>query len=110
MTQRGGKASLRFEDGKTATGDALIGADGVHSMIRRDLFGGDNARFLGMIAWRGVIPIGRVPPHISRDKATNWSGAGGHGVHYPLRAGKLTDFVGIQERPTWQSASVTVQG
>ncbi len=110
MTQGGGKVLLRFEDGKTATGDALIGADGVHSVIRRELFGGDNARFLGMIAWRGVIPIGRVPPHISRDKATNWIGVGGHVVHYPLRTGKLMNFVGIQERADWQVESWTMQG
>ena len=40
-----------------------------------------------MIAWRGVIPIERVPAAISRDKATNWIGVGGHVVHYPLRVG-----------------------
>src|SRR5882672_1635237 len=87
-----------------------ISADGVHSVIRRELFGGDNARFLGMIAWRSVIPIERVPPHISRDKATNWIGVGGHVVHYPLRTGKLMNFVGIQERADWQVESWTMQG
>jgi len=110
VTQRGGQVTLRFEDGGTAAGDAVIGADGVHSVIRRELFGGDNPRFFGMIAWRGVIPIERVPSHISRDKATNWIGVGGHVVHYPLRAGKLMNFVGIQERADWQVESCTMHG
>jgi len=110
MTQCGGEVLLRFEDGTTATGEALVGADGVHSVIRRELFGGDNPRFLGMIAWRGVIPIDRVPRRISRDKATNWIGVGGHVVHYPLRAGRLMNFVGIQERSDWQVESWTAQG
>ncbi len=110
VMQSGGGVTLRFEDGGAATGDALIGADGIHSVIRRELFGGDNPRFFGMIAWRGVIPIERVPPHISRDKATNWIGVGGHVVHYPLRAGRLMNFVGIQERADWQVESWTVQG
>ena len=110
VSQDGNKVTLRFEDGRSATGDALIGTDGVHSVIRRELFGGDNARFFGMIAWRGVIPIERVPPQISRDKATNWIGVGGHVVHYPLRAGRLMNFVGIQERADWQVESWTVQG
>jgi salicylate hydroxylase len=114
VTQSGGRGgtrvTLRFADGGTATGDAVVGADGVHSVVRAELFGGDKARFLGMIAWRGVIPIERVPPHISRDKATNWIGAGGHVVHYPLRAGRLMNFVGIQERADWQVESWTVQG
>jgi salicylate hydroxylase len=110
ITQRGGRVTLRLEDGATATGDALVGADGVHSVIRRELFGGDHPRFFGMIAWRSVIPIERVPQHISRDKATNWIGVGGHVVHYPLRAGKLMNFVGIQERADWQVESWTTQG
>jgi salicylate hydroxylase len=110
VTQDGGKVTLRFEDGGTATGDVLIGADGMHSTIRRALFGGDNPRFLGIIAWRGVIPIERVPPQISRKKAANWMGVGGHVVHYPLRAGKLMNFVGIQERTDWQVESWNVRG
>ena len=110
VTQSGGRVTLRLEGGETATGDALIGADGVHSVIRRELFGGDNSRFFGMIAWRGVIPIERVPQRISRNKATNWIGVGGHVVHYPLRAGRLMNFVGIQERADWQVESWTTQG
>ena len=110
VRQRDGRVTLELEDGGTIEGDGLIGADGVHSVIRRKLFGGDNPRFFGMIAWRGVIPMERVPPHISRDKATNWVGVGGHVVHYPLRAGKLMNFVGIQERSDWQVESWTTQG
>jgi len=110
VRQRAGRVTLELEDGETIEGDGLIGADGVHSVIRRELFGGDNPRFFGMIAWRGVIPMERVPPHISRDKATNWVGVGGHVVHYPLRAGKLMNFVGIQQRSDWQVESWTTQG
>lgn len=110
VSRSDGHVTLRFADGTTAAGDALIGADGVHSVVRRELFGGDKARFLGIIAWRGVIPIERVPAQISRNKATNWIGVGGHVVHYPLRAGRLMNFVGIQERADWQVESWTVQG
>jgi salicylate hydroxylase len=110
VNQSGGKVRLRFEDGGTAAGDALIGADGVRSVIRRELFGGGKPRFFGMIAWRAVVPIERVPPQISRDKATNWIGVGGHVVHYPLRAGRLMNFVGIQERADWRVESWNMQG
>ena len=37
-------------------------------------------------------------------------GVGGHVVHYPLRAGKLMNFVGIQERTDWQVESWTMRG
>jgi len=109
-TQQGGCVTLHFEDGGSAQGDGLVGADGVHSPIRHALFGGDRPRFFGMIAWRGVIPIERVPAAISRDKATNWIGVGGHVVHYPLRAGRLMNFVGIMERSDWQVESWTTEG
>jgi len=110
VTQHDGRVTLELEDGETIEGDALIGADGVHSVIRHKLYGGDRPCFFGMIAWRGVIPMERVPQHISRDKATNWIGVGGHVVHYPLRAGKLMNFVGIQERDDWQVESWTTRG
>jgi salicylate hydroxylase len=110
VTQRDGRVTLALEDGETVEGDALIGADGVHSRIRHSLFGGDSPRFFGMIAWRGVIPIERVPAAISRDKATNWIGVGGHVVHYPLRAGKLMNFVGIMERSDWRVEGWNVEG
>jgi len=110
VTQREGQVTFSLEDGEIVEGNALIGADGVHSVIRHKLYGGDRPRFFGMIAWRGVIPIERVPQHISRDKATNWIGVGGHVVHYPLRAGKLMNFVGIQERRDWQVESWTTPG
>src|SRR5215471_15612849 len=110
VTQHDGRVTLELEDGETVEGDALISADGVHSVIRHKLYGGDRPRLFGMIAWRGVIPMERVPQHISRDKATNWIGVGGHVVHYPLRAGKLMNFVGIQEREDWRVESWTTQG
>ena len=110
VTQQDSGATLHLDDGASVAGDGVIGADGVHSGIRRALFNGDNARFFGMIAWRGVMPIERVPVQISRDKATNWIGVGGHVVHYPLRAGTLMNFVGIMERSDWRVESWTEQG
>src|SRR5215471_19956699 len=44
VTQGGGRVKLELEGGAAAEGDALIGADGVHSIIRRELFGGDSPR------------------------------------------------------------------
>lgn len=108
--QRGDKVALRLQSGREVTGDALIGADGVHSTIRQGLFGADKPQFTGVIAWRGVAPMERVPPHMRRMVGTNWVGPGGHVVHYPLRAGKLMNFVGIIERSDWQVESWTVRG
>jgi salicylate hydroxylase len=97
--------TLRFEDGTVARGDALIGADGVHSKIRQALFGKDNPEFTGLMAWRGVIDMERLPEHMRRQVGTNWVGPGGHVVNYALNAGRLMNFVGIRERNDWQIES-----
>src|ERR1700688_4646321 len=49
-TQHDHGGALRLDGGGTVEGDAVIGADGVHSVIRHHLFGGDSPRFFGMIA------------------------------------------------------------
>ena len=91
-------------------GDVLIGADGVHSNIRQSLFGADRPQFTGLMAWRGVIPMQRLPERMRRMVGTNWVGPGGHIVHYPLRAGQLMNFVGVRERDDWQVESWSVAG
>jgi len=92
---------LHFATGASARAELVIGADGVHSLLRATLFGAAEPQFCGIIAWRGVVEMERLPPAISREIGTNWVGPGGHVVHYPLRAGKLLNFVGIRERADW---------
>jgi salicylate hydroxylase len=101
---------LQLENGESVRGDALIGADGVHSRIRQGLFGADRPQFTGIIAWRGIVPLEKLPRHMARMVGTNWVGPGGHVVHYPLRQGKLMNFVGALERSDWQVESWSARG
>jgi salicylate hydroxylase len=110
FTQTDGEVRLDLEDGTTATGDALIGADGVHSPIRQTLFGADKPQFSGIIAWRGIIPMERLPARMERRVGVNWVGPGGHVVHYPLRGGAVLNFVGALERTDWQIESWSTRG
>ena len=93
-----------------AKGDALIGADGVHSTVRQALFGADKPSFTGNIAWRGIAPMEKLPERMKRLVGTNWIGPGGHIVHYPLRGGTLMNFVGLRERADWQVESWSTKG
>jgi salicylate hydroxylase len=107
--QDGGRVILRFEGGEAA-GDALVGADGVHSRVRQALFGADAPEFTGIVAWRGTIPMSRLPGHMRRLVGTNWIGPGAHVVHYPVHGGEYMNFVGAVERNDWRVESWTAQG
>ncbi|MFL5100094.1 MAG: FAD-dependent monooxygenase [Xanthobacteraceae bacterium] len=110
VAQSDTSVTLRFASGETAQAPLAIGADGVHSQVRASLFGAGAAQFTGCIAWRGIVPMERLPAQVSRTCGTNWVGAGGHVVHYPLRRGELMNFVGILERTDWQIESWTIRG
>src|SRR5690606_19590551 len=73
--------TLTLGDGRTVRGDVLIGADGVYSKIREELFGSDATLFSGMVAWRTLIPMEQLPERFHRNVAVNWVGPGGHIVH-----------------------------
>jgi salicylate hydroxylase len=88
----------------------LIGADGIHSRVRQELFGKDKPKFTGYVAWRGLVPMEKLPSHMARRVGSNWVGPGGHVVHYPLRAGKVMNFVGALERSDWQVESWSARG
>ncbi|HYP98327.1 MAG TPA: FAD-dependent monooxygenase [Polyangiaceae bacterium] len=51
-----------FSDGSRASGALLIGADGLHSAVRRQLLGDTPLRYAGYTSWRGVTPIGGLSP------------------------------------------------
>ncbi|MFL5108387.1 MAG: FAD-dependent monooxygenase [Xanthobacteraceae bacterium] len=110
VAQSDTSVTLRFATGESAQAPLAIGADGVHSQVRASLFGAGAAQFTGCIAWRGIVPMERLPAQVSRTCGTNWVGAGGHVVHYPLRRGELMNFVGILERTDWQIESWTIRG
>ena len=110
FAQTAESVELHFEHHPGVTGDVLIGADGVHSVIRQALFGRDRPEFTGIVVWRGIVAMEKLPKHMARMVGTNWVGPGAHVVHYPLRAGKAMNFVGALERSDWQVESWSARG
>jgi salicylate hydroxylase len=100
----------RFENGAEIAADLLIGADGIHSAVRRELFGPEAPRFTGCIAYRGLVPVERLKPLGLEVVSGNWFGPGQHFVHYFVAGGRLLNFVGVIERDNWTRESWTDRG
>ncbi|KLO43448.1 2-polyprenyl-6-methoxyphenol hydroxylase [Mycobacterium nebraskense] len=64
---------VEFDDGSSAEGDLLIGADGLHSMVR-DSLGGRAAKPTGWCSWQGLVTLAEIP-----DKDTALMVIGAHG-------------------------------
>jgi salicylate hydroxylase len=91
-------------------GDALIGADGIHSAVRTGLWGEQIPSFTGNIAWRALVPTERLPKNLIRPMASAWWGPGKHFVHYYVRGGALVNCVCVVEKQGWEVESWTESG
>lgn len=104
------RARARFEDGSEIEADVLVGADGIHSVVRADLFGADTPRFTGNVCWRGLVDTTRLPPGLAPADFTLWWGPHGHVVHYYVRRGELLNWVAITETDAWSEESWSTEG
>jgi len=76
-------------------GVALIGADGVWSTLSTQLQGRRPPRYRNRTAWRTLVPASAVPEEFRAPLVHLWLGPEAHLVHYPVKAGRLINIVGI---------------
>lgn len=89
----GGVAVANFEDGRQVEADLIIGADGIHSIVRASLFGPDDPRFTGKICYRSVVSVDAVPGRTPSNDNTQWLGPHGTIVLYRVRRDELINVV-----------------
>jgi 2-polyprenyl-6-methoxyphenol hydroxylase-like FAD-dependent oxidoreductase len=86
---------LEFADGTAAAADVVIGADGVHSVVRGVVTEPAPPQDSGLCAFRAIVPAGRAPAFTRRRAQTLWLGPGHHLVHYPISGGSAVNIVAI---------------
>ena len=94
VTQSDDVARLSFENGTRVEADVVIAADGIHSEVRPFVFPPSRPVFSGSVAYRGLVPHERVPDWPT-DRWQMWLGAGKHFLAFPVRAGRIINYVGF---------------
>lgn len=94
LRDHGDRVVLDFESGSTVTADLVVGADGIHSVVREAVTEPTPPISSGSIAYRGVLPADRLPDW-PEGIAQLWMGEGKHFLTYPVRRGELINYVGF---------------
>ncbi|NNE22405.1 MAG: 3-hydroxybenzoate 6-monooxygenase [Rhizobiales bacterium] len=81
--------------GNTIDGAALIGADGLWSVVRKQIVDDGPPRVSGHIAYRAVLPTPEVPDANRINDVVLWAGPKTHLVHYPLHRGDIFNLVSV---------------
>ena len=90
-------------------GAALIGADGVWSVLRERLGHATQPRFAHHTAWRALVAADAVSPALRAPAVNLWLGRHAHLVHYPVRGGSLVNVVAIL-RDHWRETGWSAAG
>lgn len=89
--------TLTLNSGGTLKGEAIIAADGVHSLIRKRLVGPPGRKPLGHTLHRGLTPLAALPASVDVAVVTLWLYPGGHVVHYAVSNWKHFNIVAAVE-------------
>ena len=101
FADRGDHVEAWFDNGERIATDILVGADGIHSAVRANLFGDESPKFARCVAYRGLVPVERIADLELELGSQSWVGPGAHLVHYFVSRGHLLNFVGWTEHDEW---------
>ena len=105
LEQETHEVTLAFANGARVRADAVIGADGVHSLIRETLLGPEQPRFTGRVAYRTTFPASRLGAARITPARTKWWGPDRHMVVYYVTAARdeLYFVTSVPESAEWMT-------
>jgi salicylate hydroxylase len=96
---------LHFANGSEVSASLVIGADGSRSAVRACRFIDEPPRFTGHVAYRGVVPMDRLPARYREPCAVVWLGDRRQLVHYPVAHFKALNVVAFVSNVDWDIES-----
>lgn len=110
----GARPRLHLDSGEVVETDVLIGADGVHSVVRRAVADSAPATYSGISAFRALVPMCDAPVMARRPAHTLWIGPDHHLVHYPVSACKYVNLVAFAPAgeftlESWSATATTAE-
>lgn len=102
-------ARLEFSDGTKVVASLVVGADGIHSVVRECL-ADDRPRYSGQTIYRGLVPAQRVPHLLDEPRVRLWFGPDQHLVCYPVSSGSQVNFAATVAAPDWRGESWSARG
>jgi salicylate hydroxylase len=108
IDQTADSAQLQFAHGDGFEADVVIAADGIHSTLQKYVVEPAPPEYSGVRAYRGLIPREKLPGWPEAAHMV-WMGEGKHFIAYPVRSGRLLNYVGFvpTENETIESWSAT---
>jgi len=101
VEERRSGAEVQFADGGAAVAGVVVGADGVHSVIRPHVGGALRGRFSGTVGYRGLVAVADMPSLPDPTPLQFWAGPGRHLLHYAIDAGRTVNFLAVVRVPQW---------
>jgi salicylate hydroxylase len=109
VTQDDDEAQLHLSDGTIVTADLVVGADGIHSLVRGQIVA-DQPRYSGQTIYRGLVPAERVPHLLTEPRVRLWFGPDQHCVCYPVSSGRQVSFGATVAASDWREESWSARG
>jgi salicylate hydroxylase len=104
LAEHDGGMRVCCSSGDTFEAGIVVGADGVHSLARDWVTGGDEPRYSGTSGFRGLVPAGQLRHMLDPGALQFWIGPGAHLLHYPICGGTLINFLAVIDEPAQWTA------
>ena len=110
LSEEADRIHLSFANGASTEADVVIGADGIRSVVQREIGLQSRPTSEGIMAYRGLIPAERLPWASNLKDPALWLGSGRSFLLYPVARGRLINMVAFVPTDTDSDESWSAPG